>query len=387
MENLATWRKLYTLRYCPITLIQAVFSAGTIYLLTAVHAGSGIRVAQKELCRSLEQVALVMQYLKEIGKSWQCATNIAGILKNLMHEQLDPLLERKMIPMSSSFNGALQVPVFIANDDEDAGTTLSRSSSKGHVRRHSSSSKINKYRRQSHSRNQSAGPPPISTSPTIMISPVQDLTSTPYAHSSSPARSVTAPIAIQSRSQSATTFSSSPSSLGLSDPWLVQPNGTPSPNSSPVFSPNFSSTSFEHREFQGYPQPITYGQPIYSGNGHGTNLFSGQGSLAANSKRGASHPPAHNYPGKELSGFFGMLGGQTLPQTPYVGFNLSDTIPSFEESSTSSDHGFTPNSPFGSRFPSHTPSLLSVDSSSSAIDNDTNMDDSSSWDVWAQTFD
>jgi hypothetical protein len=385
MDNLATWRKLYTLRYCPITLIQSVFSAGTIYLLTAIQAGSGIRVAQKELRRSLDQEALVMQYLQEIGKSWQCATNIAGILKNLMHEQLRPLLERKTIPITSSFGGALQVPDFIANDDDNAGSTLSRSSSKGHVRRRSSSSKTNTQRRLSHSRNQSAGTPPISTSPTIMISPVQNSPSITYApSSSSPAHSVTAPIAIQSRSRSTATFSSSPSSLP--DPWLVQPNGAHSPSASPVFSSNFtSSTSFEHHEFQGYPQPLTYGQPIYSGTGHGTNLFSGQGSLAANMNRGASHPPAHNYPGKELSGFFGMLGGQTLPQTPYVGFNLGDTIAPFEESSP--DYGFAPNSPFSSGFPSHPPSLASADSSSSVIDNDTNMDDSSSWDFWSQTFD
>ena len=185
MDNLATWRKLYTLRYCSITLIQTVFSAGTIYLLTAIQAGSGIRVAQKELRRSLDQEALVMQYLQEIGKSWQCATNIASILKNLMHEQLRPLLERKTIPMTSSFSGALQVPDFIANNDDDAGSTLSRSSSKGHVRRRSSTSKTNAQRRFSHSRHQSAGPPPISTSPTIMISPVQTSPSINYAPSSS----------------------------------------------------------------------------------------------------------------------------------------------------------------------------------------------------------
>ena len=380
MDNLATWRKLYTLRYCPITLIQSVFSAGTIYLLTAIQAGSGIRVAQKELRRSLDQEALVMQYLQEIGKSWQCATNIASILKNLMHEQLKPLLERKTISITSSFGGALQVPDFMANDDDNAGSTLSRSSSKGHVRRRSSSSKTNTQRRLSHSRNQSAGTPPISTSPTIMISPVQNSPSITYApSSSSPAHSVTAPIAIQSRSRSTATFSSSPSSLP--DPWLVQPNGAHSPNASPIFSSNFvSSTSFEHHEFQGYPQSLTYGQPIYSSNEHGTNLFSGQGSLAANMKRSASHPPAHNYPGKELSGFFGMLGGQTLPQTPYVGFNLGDTIAPFEESSP--DNGFAPNSPFSSGFPSHPPSLASVDSSSTVFDNDTNMDD-----FWSQTFD
>ncbi|KIM40989.1 hypothetical protein M413DRAFT_157684 [Hebeloma cylindrosporum] len=119
MENLATWRQLYTLRYCPITLIQTIFSAGTVFLLTAINAASGVRIAQMELRHSVDQQALVMQYLQEIGNSWKCATNIAGILKNLMQEQLRPLLERRTIPVTSSFDGALQVTDLAANDDDD----------------------------------------------------------------------------------------------------------------------------------------------------------------------------------------------------------------------------------------------------------------------------
>ncbi|KAF9555002.1 hypothetical protein CPC08DRAFT_643525, partial [Agrocybe pediades] len=95
MELSATYRTLYGLRYCPVTLIQTVFSAGTVYLLTAIQAGSGARIAQKELRNSLDQQKLVMTYLLEIGKSWQGATNIAGILKGLMEEQVKPILERK----------------------------------------------------------------------------------------------------------------------------------------------------------------------------------------------------------------------------------------------------------------------------------------------------
>ncbi|KAF8961449.1 hypothetical protein BDZ97DRAFT_1829377, partial [Flammula alnicola] len=371
MELLSTYRSLYSLRYCPITLIQAVFSAGTVYLLTAMQASSGIRIAQKELRHSLDQQKLVLQYLHEIGRSWQCATNIAGIMKNLMHEQLKPVLERKTIPIMSSSGGALQVPDYGNDDDDDAGSTLSRSSSKGHVRRRSSSSKIKQQRRVStHSLHQDPSN---------------------YATSSSPARS--APIAIQTPPKRTPSFSSSPSSLP--DPWGLRPNGTqasgsvsPSPSSSPIFTTNFlssPSTSFAHRgsSFQGYPQPFTYAAstsdgPSFSGNGQGaSHAFHGQGALfGLGQDFGTGQSPSHHYPGKELSGFLGMLGGQTLPQAPFVGpFGLGDTL-RFDSSQ----------SPFGTGFLAHSMSSTSLEGMS-IIDNDTNMDDNTPWDqLWAQTF-
>ncbi|GLB39659.1 putative fungal specific transcription factor [Lyophyllum shimeji] len=97
VELLGTWRSLYTLRYAPITLVQAVFSAGTIYLLGAVQAATGLRVAQESLKHALAQAQLCVQYLFEIGKSWQCATNIGEILRRLLQEQLKPLLDRRAI--------------------------------------------------------------------------------------------------------------------------------------------------------------------------------------------------------------------------------------------------------------------------------------------------
>ncbi|KAK0223765.1 fungal-specific transcription factor domain-containing protein [Armillaria fumosa] len=63
----------YTLRYVPVTLIQAVFSAGTVFLLTGGN--------------SLVKVELCIQYLNEIGKSWKCATNIGAILQQLLEDQ------------------------------------------------------------------------------------------------------------------------------------------------------------------------------------------------------------------------------------------------------------------------------------------------------------
>ncbi|KAF5384224.1 hypothetical protein D9615_003446 [Tricholomella constricta] len=97
VELLGTWRSLYTLRYAPITLVQTAFSAGTIYLLGAVQAATGLRVAQETLKHCLAQAQLCVQYLREIGKSWQCATNIGEILRRLLQEQLKPLLDRRAI--------------------------------------------------------------------------------------------------------------------------------------------------------------------------------------------------------------------------------------------------------------------------------------------------
>lgn len=70
---LQTWRSLYTLRYVPVTLFQAVFSAGTVFLLLG-----GTSLVKVELC---------IQYLNEIGKSWKCATNIGAILQQLLEDQ------------------------------------------------------------------------------------------------------------------------------------------------------------------------------------------------------------------------------------------------------------------------------------------------------------
>ncbi len=101
MELLLVWRSLYTLRYVPMTLVQVLFSAGTVYLLLAGKAASGLRVAKKDLERFVSQADLCVDYLNEIGKSWSSATRIGGILSNLSHRQLDPLLEKRSAKRTS----------------------------------------------------------------------------------------------------------------------------------------------------------------------------------------------------------------------------------------------------------------------------------------------
>ncbi|KAG6852186.1 hypothetical protein C0991_002279, partial [Blastosporella zonata] len=108
VELLGTWRSLYSLRYAPITLVQTAFSAGTIYLLGAVQAATGLRVAQESLKHALAQAQLCVQYLFEIGKSWQCATNIGEILRRLLQEQLKPLLDKRSIRADAVTGGAAQ---------------------------------------------------------------------------------------------------------------------------------------------------------------------------------------------------------------------------------------------------------------------------------------
>ncbi|KAJ3799488.1 hypothetical protein GGU11DRAFT_679358, partial [Lentinula aff. detonsa] len=95
MDLLGIYRALYTLRYVPVTPVQIVFAAGTIYVLLAVQATTGLRVAKKELKTYIGRAELCIQYLMEIGRSFKCASDIAEILKGLIVTQLRPVLERK----------------------------------------------------------------------------------------------------------------------------------------------------------------------------------------------------------------------------------------------------------------------------------------------------
>ena len=125
MKLLSTWRTLYKLRYCPVTLIQTAFSAGTVYLLTAMQPNSGTRISLEELRQLLDQETLVQQYLQEIGLSWNCATNDSDFLRKLMNEQVGPLLEfldRTSIPKAI---GDSYISADIdADDEEERGLSL-----------------------------------------------------------------------------------------------------------------------------------------------------------------------------------------------------------------------------------------------------------------------
>lgn len=92
MELLETYSKLYTLRYVPVTLVQVIFSAGTVFLLLSLQATLNLRIAHQALKTSLSQAELCVQYLYEIGKSWRGAARAGDILSGLLDTKLKPIL-------------------------------------------------------------------------------------------------------------------------------------------------------------------------------------------------------------------------------------------------------------------------------------------------------
>jgi hypothetical protein len=355
MELLSTWRTLYKLRYCPVTLIQTAFSAGTVYLLIAMQASSGTRVAQKELRHSLDQETLVQQYLQEIGSSWNCATNVSNTLRKLRSEQVGPLLDsldRKSTPTTGLQNSA-----DIAEDEERNESSLSRSSSrKLKPRQFSHSSTMSSGSGQSSLSNPPNHILTSSTSPS-QVPPPANPSNSPIITISSAASPIhatpSAPIAIQSQR------STSPNPSSFTDSWSHQP--------SPGSSPNFNYLpSFAHRGFHGYSRPLSnYMDNPFSGNGNGHSedvayAFGGQGS--AHNVQPSSVPTSRNL---YVNGYLGMMGGQTISEEPaFVGlFSEADThSPNFS------------NFPVGTSFLNHGSTSLGEHVASSSYDDNDSMD-------------
>ena len=312
MDLLYTWRTLYTLRYCPVTLIQTAFSAGTVHLLAAKQAISGTRLAQKELRHSYSEATLTLQYLDEIGKTWACATKVTETLRSLLNEHIRPHLDhRKFIPASTA-----EPPISgdIGDGGEENDSRPSRSLSR-------SSQAMNSHQvAHSHSRTRSSGsgqsslstslnhplystpvPAQVSpsaqplTSPTITISPAHD------------ADAPSASIAIRSPRSPSSGPSTFPDSLSL------QPNFSTSP-----------SSSFVHRA-RDYAQPFSnYIANPFSSNGDGSSdnighPFGSQGSFSVLDFQSSLGPSS-------TSPYLGMLGGQTISNVPSLGLTLPDWL-------------------------------------------------------------
>ena len=247
MELLATWRTLYKLRYCPITLIQTAFTAGTVYLLIAMQARSGSRIARKELRHSLDQETLVQQYLQEIGVSWNCATHISATLRRLMDEQVRPhldVMDRNKIPIIPGSHTSADI------DEEEENN-----SGRGHAR--SSSSEWSSPSTLTHTRSSSSGW----------------------------------------------------SSTSTLDSWSFQP----SPGSSPHV--NHLPSSFAHHDFRKHTQPFSnFSDDPFFGNDNRSSddVEQGFGGLISFLPINFQRNPSAEY--------LGMLGGQTLSETPFVGF-------------------------------------------------------------------
>ena len=105
MELAQTWRGHFKLRYVPITMIQVISAAATIFVVAAVQAVSGPRVAHGALESAEKSAETAIQFLREVGESFASAANIAGILQHLLQQQVQTRKTRRS-------PGASSVPIF-----------------------------------------------------------------------------------------------------------------------------------------------------------------------------------------------------------------------------------------------------------------------------------
>ncbi|KAF7297474.1 Zn(2)-C6 fungal-type domain-containing protein [Mycena indigotica] len=97
MELFNTWRELHGLRFSNIPLAQMVFATGTIHLLLAADAASTsrARVAQGVLSAALGAAERCVGYLFEMGRTFNTANLMGGILQHLLRDRVKPLVARK----------------------------------------------------------------------------------------------------------------------------------------------------------------------------------------------------------------------------------------------------------------------------------------------------
>jgi hypothetical protein len=106
MELAQIWRGHYKLRYVPITMIQVISAAATIFVVAAVQAVSGPRVAHGALESAEKSAETAIQYLREVGESFASAANIADILQHLLQQQVETRKTRR------SPGASLGAPIF-----------------------------------------------------------------------------------------------------------------------------------------------------------------------------------------------------------------------------------------------------------------------------------
>ncbi len=95
MELVHIWRGHFKLRYVPITMIQVISAAATIFVVAAVQAVSGPRVAHGALESAEKHAEVAIEYLREIGESFASAASIADILQHLLQQQVQTRKSRR----------------------------------------------------------------------------------------------------------------------------------------------------------------------------------------------------------------------------------------------------------------------------------------------------
>ncbi|TFK31034.1 hypothetical protein BDQ12DRAFT_365833 [Crucibulum laeve] len=244
----------------------------------------------------MDKAKVCVGYLLEIGKSWQCATNIAGILKRLIAEQVRPLLEKRTLDgktISASQPNKAR--------DSNVEHPQTSSSAPGRSRKGPASSRTAKQTAvRGGGRKQRSlifiDSPYTSNAPSAVRVDNGFLQLSPPVIQTSPSLSPfsTGTDTLGSPPPIASPLSSELSSL-LSPPTASSPMSLSSPEV--TYLPSHSDQS-SHTA----PQPNQYLQAGYD--------YS-QLSLP--------------YTGMELSGFLAMLGGQTIPDVPYMPpFSMGD---------------------------------------------------------------
>ncbi|KAJ7337434.1 hypothetical protein DFH08DRAFT_1014449 [Mycena albidolilacea] len=96
LELTETWQSLYTLRLVPITMVQVLFNAGTIFLLRALQATTSPRIAHGALNTALAQVETCLKYLQEVAETWPSGARTRDTLQAIVNDRLRPVLARRL---------------------------------------------------------------------------------------------------------------------------------------------------------------------------------------------------------------------------------------------------------------------------------------------------
>ncbi|KAJ7178066.1 hypothetical protein C8R46DRAFT_669176 [Mycena filopes] len=114
LELLETWSSLYTLRFSPITLLQIIFSAGTVFLLRALHATTNQRIAHAALKTALAQAEQCVRYLHEMGQAWHGAAVTGDTLQAVLHQKLLPVIAKRLARKGDEIPAATSSPEPVA---------------------------------------------------------------------------------------------------------------------------------------------------------------------------------------------------------------------------------------------------------------------------------
>ncbi|KAF7343395.1 Zn(2)-C6 fungal-type domain-containing protein [Mycena venus] len=96
LELTETWQSLYTLRLVPVTMVQVMFSAGTVFLLRALQATASPRIAHGALNTALAQVETCVRYLDEASVTWPSAVRTKDTLQTILNDRLRPVIARRL---------------------------------------------------------------------------------------------------------------------------------------------------------------------------------------------------------------------------------------------------------------------------------------------------